>query len=160
MIRTFYIRFDQALELLTHPEIFQRIKEDGATEKDIRKCRNSDHLFIGNFLGAQLIGVWWLIPLTCTTIDLHTHIRPEFREHKYDCWQGCLNVMAGTLPSLHKVQARIPKVFPEVYAYAKNNGMKDEGTERESKLINGVFHDQWIVGATLSELTEACNGRS
>lgn len=163
MITSRFITFEQAKAVLLHPEIMQRIAEDGAEAADL--CAADDDLFIGTFerteRTGQLIGVWWLCPLTSTTLDIHAQILPGYRQHKYVSWRQCLSLIHEELPSIHKLQARIPVCFPEVYHFAKINGMVDEGLEKESKVIGGEFRDQWLVGNTVAAMAktkEVCNG--
>ncbi|QQD21240.1 hypothetical protein GJQ54_05375 [Oceanospirillaceae bacterium ASx5O] len=163
MITSRFITFEQAKAVLLHPEIMQRIAEDGADADDL--CAANDDLFIGTFeqteRTSQLIGVWWLCPLASTTLDIHAQILQEHRQHKYVSWRQMLALVQDDLPSVHKMQARIPVCFPEVYHFAKKVGMLDEGLEKESKVIGGQFRDQWLVGNTveaMAKIAEARNG--
>ncbi len=150
MIHSKIIEFGEALPILSHPEIFNRIKDDLADLGDLSPSENE--LFVGTFDGEKLIGVWWLESLTSTALDIHAQILPQYRKHKHSSWQQCLEIIINELPSAHKVQAKIPTCFPSIYQFAKDNGMVDEGLERESKLINGQHYDQWCVGATVKEM--------
>lgn len=145
-----FIPFDMAKKIFIHPDIFPRIAEDGVTEESIYE--GDDDLFVGIFFDGELIGAWWLTAITGTTIDVHVHILPEYRFHKYKAQNQLVALIDKHLPKVHKLQARIPKCFPEVYHFAKKSGMIDEGIEREAKLINKKFEDMWLVGATVGRL--------
>lgn len=152
MIHSKFIDFDEALPILSHPEIFNRIKDDLADIEDL--APTDGELFIGTFDGEALLGVWWIETLTSTTAGIHAQILPQHRKHKDTSWQQCLEIIVNELPEIHKVQAKIPTCFLSVYQYAKHNGMMDEGLEHESKLINGQYFDQWCLGATVKEMVK------
>tara|TARA_R110002033_G_scaffold170862_2_gene214585 strand:+ start:23514 stop:23984 length:471 start_codon:yes stop_codon:yes gene_type:complete len=156
MIHSKIIEFEEAYPVLSHPEIFNRIKDDLAVIEDLSPGDNE--LFIGTFDDEILIGVWWLEALSSTTLDVHAQILPQYRKHKHASWLQCLEIIINELPNAHKVQAKIPTCFPSVYQYAKHNGMMDEGLERQSKLINGQYFDQWCVGATVKEMVKHGQG--
>jgi len=156
MITSRFITFELAKNVLLHPEILKRIGEDGIEPDDV--CAADDDLFVGTIEETrdtlELIGVWWLCPLTSTTLDIHAQILPGYRQHKYVSWRQCLSLIHEELPSIHKLQARIPVCFPEVYHFAKINGMIDEGLEKESKVIGGEYRDQWLVGNTVAAMVK------
>lgn len=150
MITSRFIGFDDARPVLTNPEIFQRISEDGATIDNL--IQGPNEIFIGTFLDGQLIAVWWLWAMSSTTLDIHTHVLPGYREYSIQSWLQCLGLIESDLPSIHKLQAKVPQCFPEVYHFAKNRGMRDEGMERESHFKNGRYWNQWLIGATVAEM--------
>lgn len=156
MPRSKFISFNEALPVLTSPNIFSRISEDDVEVSDLSD--SNDFYFIGMFDGSELIAVWWLIALSGTTFEVHAQILPSHRNLKNLSWQQCFELIKQEFPTIHKLQAKIPTCFPSVYEFSKNNGMVDEGLERQSKLINNQFCDQWCVGATVKEM-EAFNGR-
>lgn len=136
--------------MLTDPEIFQRISEDGASIGTL--VQGPNELFIGTYLDGRLIAVWWMWAMSSTTLDIHTQVLKAYRHHAIESWRQCLDLIQSDLPSIHKLQAKIPVLYPEVYHFAKNRGMEDEGVERESHLKDGKFWDQWLVGATVKEM--------
>lgn len=161
MITSRFISFELAKAVLLHPEILQRIGEDGVEPDDISAA--DDDLFIGTFeqteRTSQLIGVWWLCPLTSTTLDIHAQILQDYRQHKYVSWRQVLALVQDELPSVHKMQANIPVCFPAVYHFAKKVGMLDEGLAKESKVIDGQFRDQWLVGNTVEAMAKIAEVR-
>lgn len=150
MIHSKFIEFDEALPILLHPDIFNRIKEDNVEPEDLKP--NSGEFFIGIFKDDVLVAVWWLISVSGTTLEVHAQVLRCFRKHKFIAWGHCLYLIIEQLPDIHKLQAKIPTCFSSVYLFSKNIGMKDEGVERQSKLINKEYFDQYCIGATIEEL--------
>ena len=157
MTSSCFISFPEARPVLSDPDIFPRIAEDGATAEDLLDGDND--LFVGIFSDGALVGVWCLIPVTGTTLDIHVHILKGYRKNKYHYFRQLLELMRDELPSIHKLQCRVPVVFPEIYHYAVKSGFAEEGLETESKVINGQFVDQWILGGIVEELSEAQHGQ-
>lgn len=155
MLTARIIKLDEALPVLSHPAIFHCIAPDGYTMEDLLEdeCIN-----LGVFDGDELVSVWCLNEVTFTTLEIHAHVLPEHRKNKYRIWRVALGCIQDLFPVIHKLQAKIPVCYPAIYRYAKNNGMLDEGIERESILINGKHTDLHLVGNTVTELGKVMYG--
>ena len=138
-------------EILRDPEIFARIAEDDSenyvTPFDEHQC------YMMVMKDKEPIGVWNLYPVNSSTLNIHCNILKEHREHGDVAAILILSWFLTDCPKQYqKLNAEIPKIYPEVYYYTKKYGFQDEGINRQSILKNGELVDQWRLGITKEEV--------
>lgn len=139
--------------ILRDPELFKRIAEDNTDDYETPFDGHQCYMMI--MKDDDPIGVWNLYPVNSVTLNIHCNILKEHREHGKEAAVLILNWFITDCPKqYHKLNAEIPKIYPEVYHYTKNFGFKDEGINRKSIMKDGILVDQWRLGMTKEEVRE------
>lgn len=115
---------------------------------------NSGDLWLNVVSNSCFIGLVRLSNYNNYTLELHPYL---LAEHKAKCREVINEVfkLFLTFPSfINKLIATIPFSRKIVYNLAKKTGFQDEGINRKSILIDGVYLDQWNVGITKEEVKE------
>lgn len=137
--------------ILRDPELFDRISEDDI--EDYVTPFDGHQIYLLIVRGGLVIGVWNLYPANTTTLNIHCNILKEHRTHGHEASLLILNWFVNDCPSQYqKLNAEIPKVYPEVYHHTKKFGFKDEGVNRKSIMKKGKLTDQWRLGVTKKEV--------
>ena len=69
---------DQAYQILSDTELFNRVSDDGTEYKDFEM---PNHLYLGVFNNDELIGFYWLHSDNSTTLNVHCNILEDHRIH-------------------------------------------------------------------------------
>lgn len=142
-------------DIITHPDIFKTIAEDGFKLKDVDvNCVRDCWLVMDN--GSQVVGVYKLHPHNSTTLQIHAHVLPEYRkEHSQDTGIEALRWILEEGPrEYEKVIAIIPCIYENVKRFTCSQGFIVEGINRKSYRKNGRIVDQWLLGITRDEIRE------
>ena len=132
-------------DMLSDEELFNRYCEDGLT---FDSYTVPDGIYLGIFKDDTLIGFWAIDMETSSTINIHCNVLKRYREHSNEVGGNFADYIFTTHKNIHKLNAKIAVIYPDVYNYTKKFGMKDEGIDRASFIKNGSLHDRHIVGLT------------
>ena len=126
------------LSILTQPDIFESISEDGATFNDLKVD------VIGNYwlsiVDKVLIGVVQFKPITSHCFESHIHILKEHRKaHSYDAGEAiikwCKENISGTL------YAHTPSYCKNVIKFLEQFEFSNTGVIPKAWNKNGELHD-------------------
>lgn len=129
------------LRVLKHPEIFNRISEDGPTAEAWMPSI-SDAIYIADTDGIGLMIYHWQNKIT---LECHVQVLPEHRDKAYEFGQAALD-WAWKNTKATKIVAQIPEFYPDVLKFAYKNGFSFEGVNKDSYLKNGKVHSQFYLG--------------
>ena len=142
----------EVIDLLSDPELFDRIAEDGATVEDLKDLITDDQYYLMIKMNGESVGVWWLHESTSSTLEIHCNILKQYRKSAKSAGQLIIEWFLNEAPDrYHKLNAEIPVIYPQVYHYTKKHGFVDEGINRQSIVKNGTIVDQWKLGLTRAE---------
>ena len=104
--------------------------------------------------GFNVIAYYHLKPQNMITLEIHAQVDPDYRK-EYSEETGRA-ILRWILDNTHyeKVICQIPFIYPNVKSFACKNGFTEEGVNRKSYIKNGAIHDQWMLGATRSEIED------
>jgi len=105
---------------------------------------------------SKLVSIYHFKPLNSVTLEVHCYVAPEART-KYareEGWQSFLWIYKEAGNRYVKIVASIADIYPKTISYAKKFGFRQEGINRMSDKVNGVVHDQIMLGVTFDELRE------
>ncbi len=146
------------LSVLTDPDIFATISEDGIKPEDL-KIDVDSQCWLAMVSSSKFLGLYNLKPLSGVCLDIHAHVLPEFRkEHSKETGRAALQWIYANAPKYHKVEARIPVCYKNVRDFTCSFGFKEEGLSRLSYRKNGMLHDQYLLGITRGEIEAFLNG--
>jgi RimJ/RimL family protein N-acetyltransferase len=132
---------DKIARVLKHPEIFDRISEDGPT-LDTWMPNTDDALFVTDENNIGLMIYHWV---NSVTIECHVQVLPKHRDQAHKFGQLVLE-WAWDNTKATKIVAQIPEIYPSVIKFAYKNGFSFEGVNKLSYLKNGQLHDQYYLG--------------
>jgi len=137
-------------KILSDPELLERIAEDGCPELSIPFDGQQCYMMI--YSENKPIGVWCLYPVNGSTLNIHCNILSKHRKHGKKAGALIVNWFYRDAPDQYvKLNAEIPIIYPDVYAFTKRFGFKDEGVNRKSISKGGQIIDQWRLGLTKIE---------
>lgn len=139
------INKDIVKHLLADPELFERFTE-GAQAYEGYIVPNG--LYLGIFQADEIIGFWALDSETSSTIGIHCNVLKRHREHSMEVGRYFVDYAFRTYPDVHKLNAKIATLYPDVYNFTKKFGFKDEGIDRKSFTKEGELFDRYILGLT------------
>lgn len=138
--------FDDELIRETHKLLWGEIAEEGLEEF------NPDpyaHCYFACYI-PEFIGLWVLEPVNAVTLDIHAEILKPYRRYAAESLAELYRWFLMQ-ERYHKITASIPTFRKHVYRFAKQNGFRDEGVNRQSYLKD-QFYDQWLLGITRQEV--------
>ena len=131
--------------ILLDEELFERFTEDGIVYSGYAV---PDGLYLGIFKDDNIIGFWALDSETSSTIGIHCNVLKKYREHSMEVGTYFVDYIFRTYENIHKLNAKIAVIYPDVYKFTKKFGFKDEGLDRLSFAKNESLHDRHILGLT------------
>jgi len=140
----------QAYELISDSELFNRIGDGSISYENFSMPEN--HIYVGAFDDEDLIGFYWMHHENSVTVQIHANILLKHRDKSSQATRGIIDFIYEMMPNIHKVNAKIPTCYPDVYKHAIKHGFKDEGLDRLSSVRDGVLYDQHILGLTREEM--------
>ena len=132
---------DDAYKVLSTPEIFQTISEDGMTDVPMPE----GVLYLCGYV-PELIGCFILHKQGAITLECHVQVLPEYRKDYAEQFGHAVIDWAWENTGAQKIVAQVPFLYPNVRDFALKMGFKVEGMNRESYLKNGEIYDQWYLG--------------
>lgn len=131
--------------ILTHPDIYDRISEDGALPREDYIPPMIGCAYVLGIVGAEPIGVMIYHPINGVTWECHVQVLPEFRRSHAEEFTQKAIAWAWDMGA-KKIVAQIPVIHPNVRQFALKCGFEDEGINRRSHMKNNQLHDQWYMG--------------
>ena len=130
------------LSILTNPEIFDAVSEDGATYNDLKID------VIGNYwlsiTDKELIGVVQFKPITSHCFESHIHILKEHRKaHSYDAGKAIVEWCKGNLKGT--LYAHTPAYCKNVVKFLEQFEFSSAGAIPKAWNKNGELHDLVIL---------------
>ena len=132
------------LDILTDPNIFDSISEDGATIetlkidviKDYWLSIEDNEILIGAVQFKQMFNKCW---------DAHIHILPEHRKEYTKqagagIWEWIKDNLNGCL-----IYTNVPVFCPNVKEFLLAFGFKETGYLTKAWFKNGIQNDMWIL---------------
>ncbi len=139
----------KALQVITDPEIWERIKEDGQ-EKPIELSNKTGDWF-GLEIYGNTIGIALFIKLNSVLCEVHFCILKQYRR-KYANKAVDLVIKHFAYDTVfNKMVTNIMGIYKPIRNFAVKHGFQVEGINRQSVLKNGKYLDQWLVGITKQE---------
>ena len=132
---------DKITRVLKHPEIFDRISEDGPSIEHWMPSVD-EAIFLTD---KDNIGVMILHWVNSVSLECHVQVLPEHRDGAFDFGQSALK-WAWRNTKATKIVAQIPEIYPNVIRFAYKNGFSFEGVNKLSHMKNGTLHDQYYLG--------------
>ncbi len=144
---------DVIKDIITDPELFDRLRADGMDPGEFEPNIDNANLWLGIYTEDGLIGLFHIERKTITVIELHANILEKFRaKYAKDAGIMIITYFAYMIdPEVKKLVAEIPVCYPDVYHYSLNNGLVLEGKNRKSILKDGELIDQYLLGITRDE---------
>lgn len=139
------INKDIVKHLLSDDELFDRFTEEA---QDYKSYIVPNGHYLGIFKDDKIIGFWALDSETGTTIGIHCNVLKRHREHSMEVGTYFVEYAFRIYPNVHKLNAKIARLYPDVYNFTKKFGFKDEGVDRKSFMKGGELFDRHILGLT------------
>lgn len=136
------------------PELWDRISEDGNKKDDFKILPNPYFWWIGCYSKkGVLVGIFWLHHINNVTIQLHAHVKKEYRkDYAYQCGREILKYFIKEFKNYEKMIAEIPEIYPDVIKFTLKFGFKEEGVNRLSYKKNNKIVNQCRYGITKKEV--------
>ncbi|PXX41660.1 GNAT family N-acetyltransferase [Undibacterium pigrum] len=136
-------------EILSHPAIFPHIHEDGLKEIEPPDSEEFHWILISDQEGAA--GVYMVHYHNQSCVEMHTCLLPRIWGAKANDSVKLLSEYLFHQLGVRKVITNVPAYNKLALRFAKTNGMKIEGINRESYLKDGKLIDQIMLGMTRKE---------
>lgn len=139
--------------IMTRPDIWEDIAEDGQIESDF--CPQvDDECWLLMSDGVDVVGLYNVHARNVITAEIHAHVLPEYRQaHSINTGRAALDwIIKNT--TYQKIVANIPIIFENVKKFTCGFGFQVEGINRASYLKNGEIVDQYMLGITRAEIME------
>ena len=133
-------------------ELFDRISTGNSSESDIRRCFSDSDIHIGAAVSGSLIGVITFIPESSTTVEVHCNFLKQHREAALEASRLIAEAFLSEYPTVQKLRASIPDIYPDVIGFALKFGFVKEGIDRKSICKSGKMIDRIYMGVTRQEL--------
>jgi N-acetylglutamate synthase-like GNAT family acetyltransferase len=136
------------LDVLTNPQIFDDISEDGATFNDLKVDVIGDY-WISMHDKQTLLGVAQFKPLSSCCYESHIHILGEHRKaHAESIGKELIKWCEQNLEGVLYVKP--PSYFNRVTEYLKQFGFVELGTLEKAWRKNGVLNSMTILSRGLN----------
>ena len=139
--------------IITDPELWERLKEDGLKAENYEPLMTENAMYLGVYVGDLLIGVFSYHKQNSSTINIHANILQKYRkQYAKEAGRLAITYFAyDTHDTIQKLIAEIPVIYKDVYHFSLNNGLIKEGINRKSILKNGELVDTYMLGITKQE---------
>lgn len=139
-------------QLLTHPDIWEESKDDGAAPVEDFLPQFPDSVYyLVPYDGKEAMGIFVLTPSNSSTWEWHTGILRKYRGKRAVI--GCrlaVDWMSEHSPAL-KLITWVECEARHVYLFARACGFGIEGTSHGSILKGGRLRDQYLMGRLLCQ---------
>lgn len=136
---------DQVKYILRDEELFSRVSEDGMKHSDYVPLMNK--MYLGIFTDNTLIGYWSVEAENSITVNIHCNVLKQYRaKHSSEVGQYFVDYIFSKYEKIQKLNCKIPVIYPDVYAFAKKLGFKDEGIDCKSVMKGGNIVDRHNLG--------------
>lgn len=145
--------YDVALinKIMFDPAIWDCIAEDGQIQDDFEPDVDNECWLLMAVDHAP-IALYNIHALNTVTAQIHAHVLPEYRkQHSKETGKLALQYILKN-SDYQKIVAVIPETYENVKKFTLSFGFVEEGVSRKSIMKGGKLLDQWILGATRSEI--------
>lgn len=145
---------DLIRSVMLHEDILPTIIDD-TWDGSVFTPDVNNEVYLGCVVDGQLFGVYRLHWISGVCLQGHAHILKDYRK-EYSV-KSCHEIMRWILENIRrceKVDCWVPFVYPNVKQFLAACGFSDEGVSRNSFMLNGQLHDQWLMGITKKEMQE------
>jgi len=139
---------DDIKSILCHPEIYDRIAEDGAPKIEDYQPDLESVICV---MDDQKIGVMLYHWVNGITLECHIQILPDRRKDANKFCQLALEWVWDNTKAT-KIVAQIPELYPDVVKFAYKNGFQLEGMNEKSYMKNGKIYSQIYLGLIRPEV--------
>lgn len=150
---------DLVKKVLTHPEIYPYISDDGSPNPDdfepIHVEGAAFHLGVWSD-DNRLLGIFFIHKNNAILWEIHTSLLPICRGR---CAREAARLVIEWIfgnTSCRKLMSWVPSIYPHVIEYATNAGLVQEGVSKASFLKNGQVCDMILFGI---RSPESCHKR-
>jgi RimJ/RimL family protein N-acetyltransferase len=141
--------FDYSLirEILTHPQVYPHISDDGSPPADEFQPLQSDAVwYIVVRDGEEVLGLWMLHPHNSICWEIHTALLPSAWGERARLAAGMLGQWIWAHTPCRRVITNVPDNNRLARRFALAAGMTEFGVNRASFLKNGQLRDQTLLG--------------
>jgi RimJ/RimL family protein N-acetyltransferase len=133
---------EEILMVMTHPDIYDCICEDGGPNSD--GWNPDDSLYLSGYAENKLIGVVNVHQRGKVLAQAHIQVLPEHRKRYSDLFmRECLNWFFDEYEM--RVMVEIPEIYPNVIAFVERHGFKEDGRIPQSYVKNSKICDTVIL---------------
>lgn len=146
------ISTDEAIELMSDPELFERIGNDNCKDPKLNISFGDRDIIYGCYHNDVLSGVVSYKPESSITVDVHCNFIQSKRDHALELVKMTGRDLFKTYGTIAKVNACVPVCYPDVIGFCLKLGLIIEGIDRKSILKGGKLLDRMRLGATRNEI--------
>lgn len=139
MIRT--LDADLIKSILSDPELFSRIADDGITAPSEIQINLVDNIFLVN---EKMTGIFIFHPFSSMCAWFHVNIQKHDRANSIPDAKDAINWAFDH--DMEKLICSIPECFPRAVTFVEKLGFKLEGVITKSIKKNGNLYNQVIYG--------------
>lgn len=154
MIRVGYVSASVAASIVDD-ELFSRIANSNCQQSDIERSYSDSEIHIAAVIGDEVLGVVTFSPESSTTVEIHCNFRKQHRDKAYNAGRMIMRLFLDDFPSVQKLRAVIPDIYPDVIGYAMKFGFIKEGIDRKSIAKGGNMIDRIYLGALRDEVEQS-----
>lgn len=140
-------------EILFDDEMWDRCTDDYAV-KDESILGRMGCLWMACYDNDQLLGIASVGHGSNSSVDVHIHIPKKNRGRQTRKMGLCFLkwIKDHAIQQVHKMNTKIPVIYPDVVRYAHSLGFVDEGVDTKSIMKNGELIDRICLGMSISEI--------
>lgn len=142
MITSELIDIEEAVSILTDPEVYERIRDDEFPEeppKDRNVWPPPESIYYGGFVDGELASVSIVHPME-NGDQFHFQVLKPYREHKRELLRQALAYYSD-----RKLWCEIPDPYSSVLKLAKEFGFREVEVRPGAHLKNGQRYDSRIL---------------
>lgn len=125
-------------------ELNDRITSDYGDNKSFNP---DNYMWIGWFEGKTCHGLGQIEKENAITLIVHINILKKYRNNSFEIGSGLLKYLESTCNKRYvKLNAKVPKMYPDVVRFSEKLGFIQEGVDRQSYCKNGITQDRIILG--------------
>ena len=140
-------------KILTNPEIWDRICEDGQDSKHYNPPMNKNCHWVGLYHNNILLGIGWLHPHNSVTAVCHVNVLKEHRIHSLGAGMMAISYVV-TETDYTKFIAEVGEIHKDVLGFMNKIGFEREGVNKASLLKNNKLVDQIYFGSNRNTLSK------
>jgi len=138
--------------VIFNPVIWDCIAEDGDHTQEGFVVDTISECWLEIKNDDLVVAIYNLHTLNSVTLQIHAHVLPQYRkEFSRESGLAALKWIVDNT-DYQKIVAIIPSIYDNVKKFTESFGFIVEGINRLSYKKNGNLVDQWMMGATRSEI--------
>ena len=143
--------FDLVKMVLTHPDIYRHLSDDGSPPREMyRPLVDDSIIYLAVYAGepSLLMGVFSFVPSNRATTEVHTSLLP----HAWgtESRKACAEAIQWVWENTHflRIITSVPDYNALALKLAKDAGLIEYGRNPKSYLKNGKLFDQILLGVS------------